>query len=296
MFKNKIYILLLAASLLFASTTQSFAAENTKKIDPSDNAEANKVILTQIANGSDTLVSTDKITPSPQWASGGSNHTHQYIVARGLSVLLPNDGYTNIYDWFLGKDPNLDIMSYADWPDANETDPVSGVNTMWGHFYWSGQTGTTASNRFSGWYTDAVNKANGGDWTGSMQSLGKALHYAGDMSCPVHVMAAGYGAITPTNHTMFESYADTNRFNYMATSSGLESTFSSLTTSGISDNMANYARGYYVDVSQMAYDSQQTWLNWGVTDSLPRAQKNIAARGLANISLNHTSSNFITST
>ncbi|MEN6313536.1 MAG: zinc dependent phospholipase C family protein [Clostridiaceae bacterium] len=156
---------------------------------------------------------------SIQWQSGGWNHTHQFIVARGLTI-LENDKGWSIAQYFYAENGTALIMEYSDKPDVDETD---GITPFLGHFYdpdtgtnYLGGTDPTARARFSTHFYTAVNYYNNNNKTEAWKSLGRALHYYGDLSEPHHASNLIVGL---SRHGEFESWVDTNRTDFGVTTS-----------------------------------------------------------------------------
>jgi hypothetical protein len=171
---------------------------------------------------------------NPEWASGGANHTHQYLTATALQILR-NDKGDKTAD-LLAKYATT-ILSNSDWPDTNEND----FSLYLGHFYdpRTGKTilGFSSPTALSRFVTHAANakKYYAKNKTAAMQELGRALHYLADINVPHH--AALLTALN-SNHTSYENFADTYRLDYKADSS----TLYSVTTIDAKKNLAGYCK------------------------------------------------------
>ncbi len=179
----------------------------------------NAAIVKQIATGADYLVGGgvpfDGSTESQgdisvQWASGGVNHTHQYLTSRALTI-LQNDKGDKTADLLIKY---ASVLLYnSDWPDSYEND----FGLYLGHFY-NPNTGRTilglsrptAMSRFID-HTQKAAKYYAKNKTTSMQELGRALHYLADINTPHH--AALLTALN-SNHTAFEEFVDSTRLDY----------------------------------------------------------------------------------
>lgn len=82
------------------------------------------IILTLLLTS--TIVNANSI--EPQFASGGENHSHQYLVERTI-IILGNDNKASAYNYLRLYESVL--REGADWPDDYERDSL----TYKGHFY-----------------------------------------------------------------------------------------------------------------------------------------------------------------
>lgn len=103
------------------------------------------IILTLLLTS--TIVNANSI--EPQFASGGENHSHQYLVERTI-IILGNDNKTSAYNYLRLYESVL--REGADWPDDYERDSL----TYKGHFYhalnknnYLGETNPTAMTRYN---------------------------------------------------------------------------------------------------------------------------------------------------
>ncbi|RDU21970.1 zinc dependent phospholipase C family protein [Anaerosacchariphilus polymeriproducens] len=141
--------------------------------------------------------------------SGGVDHTHQYIVANAVGILLHDKG-----DSVLSNKKNVELLlTYTDWPDkfGNETD----YGTFVGHFYdpntgknWLGRKSPTAKGRAVSYFNAAISEYKKGNIESAIINLGKGSHYIADLNEPHH--ASNLTALN-SNHTKFEKYLDVNR-------------------------------------------------------------------------------------
>lgn len=145
---------------------------------------------------------------SPNFKSGGYDHTHQYIVACALTVLANDLG-----DSILNTDTNSNLLlEGADYPDSKET---SGI-FAW-HFYkpdteksFNGSK-TTAKTKSVDYFNKAITEYNNGNISTAMSYIGRGTHYFEDVNEPHH--ASNLTAVG-SNHGAYESYVDDNRFDY----------------------------------------------------------------------------------
>lgn len=190
-------------------------------------ASENEILPQQvidISNGSDEIYGPGTSiehteNPNARFSSGGTDHTHQYIVANALKI-LNNDKGSSILNTKAAM-----ICEYTDWPDVvgNETD----YGTFSGHFYdpdtgknWLGQTSPTARTRAELYFESAVSAYNDGYIDKAMEYLGKGTHYVSDLNQPHH--AANLTAVN-SNHSDFEKYIDQHRTEYAISGDSLSS-------------------------------------------------------------------------
>jgi len=221
--KSMLSILLVFALLLTSSSLMVFADKtkvDNKKVKVSEGIE-------KILNGEDFVFGDgvefhdiDDGSIDVQFISGGTNHTHQYIVANALTI-LKNDKGSSVLNTKAAT-----LLTNTDWPDVvgNETDYM----TYAGHFYdpatgknWLGQTSPTAYARAISYYNDAVSLYKSGKIDEAMEKLGRGTHYVSDINEPHH--AANLTDIT-ANHSDFEGYVDDNRTSFYIYLNKLSST------------------------------------------------------------------------
>lgn len=239
--KSLLSITLVLALLLTSNSLMVFADKSK------DGNERVKVPegIEMILNGEDfvfgegaKLHKVDDGSADAQFKSGGTDHTHQYIVANALQILKNDKG------WSVLNDEAYTLLTNTDWPDVvgNETDYM----TFSGHFYnpytgknWLGLTSPTAYARAVNYYNDAVTLYKSGDIDGAMEKLGRGTHYVSDINEPHH--AANLTDIT-ANHSDFESYVDDNRTSFYVYLNTLNSTkYSSAASSSVGTLVYNAA-------------------------------------------------------
>ncbi len=202
--------------LVFLTSASALAGTNDHN---SKSLKKNAAIVEQIAAGDDYLVGGgvpfDGSTESQgdfsiQWASGGVDHTHQYLTSRALTILKIDKGDTtaNLLIKYAGI-----LLANSDWPDSYEND----LGLYLGHFY-NPDTGRTlfrvskptAMTRFLE-HTQKAAAYYAKNKNASMQELGRALHYLADINTPHH--AALLTALN-SNHATFEKFVDSTRLDY----------------------------------------------------------------------------------
>lgn len=290
MFKTirKSIAVILALCLVISLSATAFADQSSSEKLSKKELEARKIVQ-DIANGSDTLVgngvklhatvqeeegSEGDITP--QWASGGWNHTHQFLAARGITI-LENDKTWNIAQHLYEDNGTNIIMEYADKPDEDEI----GV-AFAGHFYdpytgqnYLGQTSPTAKTNFLQHTANAVNNFSSNK-TYAWQELGRAIHYLSDLNESHH--ASNMVAVI-TNHAEYESWVDARRTDYGITSSSKYNDYST-------DSFVSYCNKIADDSAKNAYTyrnaasaSELKDINYdfAAENTLPYNQQEIAA-------------------
>jgi phospholipase C len=213
---KKLLSLVTVFMLVFMTSASALAGANDLH---SKSLKKNAAIVKQIAAGEDYLVGGgvpfDGSTESQgdfsiQWASGGVNHTHQYLTSRALTTLKNDKGDTTAD--LLIKYAGI-LLSNSDWPDSYEKD----FGLYLGHFYnpvtgrtLFGLSKPTAMTRFLE-HTQKAATYYAKNKNVSMQELGRALHYLADINTPHH--AALLTALN-SNHTAFERLVDSTRLDY----------------------------------------------------------------------------------
>ncbi len=233
---------------IILSSSIMVLAEADKLITDKKQVSDGKKIVEIIAKGSDEIVgdgvplhqndnddNDDGV--SPKWASGGVDHTHQYLVARAITILENDMGYSAAETFY---DNASTILENADWPDENETDGI----TFKGHFYdvstgenWLGETSPTAKTRFVYWAELARANYNN-DEEYSMQCLGRALHYLADVNEPHHAQNYIAGL---SDHTDFEEWVDERRSDYQTTTTNRYTINFGTTWEGICGEVIDYS-------------------------------------------------------
>lgn len=255
----------------------------------SKNVQEARKMVWDIANGSDKVAGDgiilhsirqykeSNVTP-PRWKGSGIDHTHQFLVARGI-VILENDKTWDVARHFYKDNGTNILMEYADKPDDDEIGVLFS-----GHFYnpytgqnFLGQTSPTAKTNFLQHTEKAVNSFNT-DKTFAWQELGRALHYLSDMNQPHH---ASNKVAVLTNHMEFESWVDKRRIKYGVKSSSkyndyLEDPFESY-CSKIADDSAKNAYAYK-DAASASFSLFKCYnYDFAAKNTLPYAQRLIAA-------------------
>lgn len=215
-------------------------------------------IVDRIANGSNEVIGDGvgfhqvidfkSLSPvTPYWTSGGVNHTHQYLVSRGIAILKSDKNVTNFTDSIASI-----IMEYADKPDDDD------MGLAFASHFWNPETDKnylgsksgTAKTRFFDNYDLAVQYYNT-NRSLSYQYLGRAMHYLCDIGEPHH--SSNQIAVL-SNHSKFEKYADTNRASYKATTSSKYTTCTSNTLTTVLKQLGTYSKSYS--------ESVKTEANW----------------------------------
>jgi phospholipase C len=283
--KFRVMLLLIAIMLAFASTA-AYAKPHQASPDPAE-LQLNTRLIEAIAQGSHDTVPDPGPAPvrgnqgaggvTIQWASGGLDHTHQYLTARALEILKFDKGATTanrLYQY------GSVILQYSDWPDNYEADTF----TFAGHFYdpasgrnYLNQTSPTALTRFK----DHAAKAKTyfkRDPVNAMRELGKALHYLADIGEPHH--SANLTALN-SNHSTYENWVDANDQNYIVTSTSL---YSYLVPANLSRNYATYCASILTDTAKFskpyagqASSSNQVDWDSSASATLKRTQEIMAA-------------------
>lgn len=210
------------------------------------------------------------------WSSGGWNHTHQFLAAKGI-VILWNDKTWSIAQHLYESSGASIIQEYSDKPDEDEIGAAFA-----GHFYNSNtgqnylwQTSHTAKTNFLQHTANAVYNFSSNK-TYAWQELGKAIHYLSDLNESHH--ASNMVAVL-TNHAEYESWVDALRFNYGINSSSKYEDYPL-------DYFALYCNKIANDSAQNAYTyrnaasaSQDKVINYdsAAENTLPYCQQEIAA-------------------
>lgn len=283
---KKVLSILLVLSLLLINASAALAKENSTV------EEQAKKVVTSIAQGDDNMVgggvpfdeptTEDGVIIRPKWASGGINHTHQYIVANGLKI-LENDKGSDISQYYYADGLSNTLLEYTDKPDVDEID----LGTFCGHFYdpdtgknFLGLKKPVALTRAA---SHAVN-AKENYWsnrTYAMQELGRAIHFLCDVNVPHH--SANRIAVL-SNHTQYEKWADDRRTAYSASSSDLysllnPSDFNSEWETYVGDVVKDSARfsKAYIDLATSKSDNKYADWDEATQATIPHAQKITAA-------------------
>lgn len=276
----KRFIAITVTLALTITTSGAFAKEGTglKKKE----IEELKQKVMRIAEGSDELfgegVSFHNLDQgntgdvSVQWGSGGINKTHQYLAARGLTILQNDKGSSVANNYYTTGAASI-IMEYADMPDVDENQDVFAA-----HFYnpytglnFIAQTNPTAKTKFIDHYNNAVSNYSSNP-TYAYQELGRAIHFLSDLNEPHHAANAIAGV---TNHIEFEGWVDAYRYTYNVNNSSWYTYVSTSTLDGISNYCAYHAYGYLEWAT--AVTNQAANFHVAANGTLPFAQQFVAA-------------------
>lgn len=280
---KKIVCLILSILLVMSISAPVMADQNPTTIH---GLKYNRELIERIANGDDFLVTADPLAKAEkvddssggditiQWASGGADHTHQFLTANALKILdyEKSDKVKNLLNLYAST-----LLYNSDWPDTFENDG----GLYFSHFY-NPNTGktfwgsTTALNRFTT-HANNAKRYYAKNKPLAMQELGRALHYLADINEPHH---AALEIAVFSNHTQYEEWVDAQRLNYIVSNSSLYSSvpydakryFASYCTT-LFRNAAFHAYALAEDAC-----SDSTYL-WGITgqDSMGYAQESMAA-------------------
>lgn len=226
---RKIKILLIITSLFVSScispTMKTVKASKTSQLKTSCERKVN------VNKG---------VVATAMFKSGGSSHTHQYIVKNALAILKVDKGTCNLNATAAS---NL-LKEYCDWPDVigNETD----TGTFAGHFYdpdtrknWLGNSSPTAKGRALSYLDKAIEDYEEGNVNAAYKSLGKGLHYIADLNEPHH--ASNLTAIN-SNHSEFEKYVDNNLSSFYVTNNSIAASYySEISTKSMSNILQSSA-------------------------------------------------------
>ncbi|MCX7842822.1 MAG: zinc dependent phospholipase C family protein [Clostridia bacterium] len=257
--------LMLAFCLVISLSATAFANQSSNNNLSKKELETKKIVV-DVANGGDSMVGGGKpfdappqATPAPgeitpQWASGGTDHTHQFLTARGITILENDKSITYYYQ----NSYATTIMQYSDMPDVDEQDSPTYFK---GHFYdpatgknYMNETSPTALTRFTDHYNSAVSKFPT-DKTGAMQELGRALHYLADVNEPHH---ASNKIAVGSNHVNFETSMDAWRTDFGITTSDKYTYVTSNTIKTCIDACGNNAKAYINYAESLNYNDMAT--------------------------------------
>lgn len=226
---------LLIAAMICPTTVQA------KKFQLDPEAYLNKVVSQQV-------------TAEAKFKSGGSTHTHQYIVTQALAVLKHDQGSS-----LLNQSANAaSLKTYTDWPDKIGNQSDSG--TYSGHFYnpytektWTGSKTKTAMTRAVGYFNDALAAVQEGNMTDAIVLIGKGTHYVSDMNEPHH--ASNLTALN-SNHSAFEKYVDENRTSFYIKGNTLDKEYYSETQKTTISQILRNGAYYAYDLKYMAQEEE----------------------------------------
>jgi phospholipase C len=212
---KRIAKLFLLIAVVFAFSVNNITFVKAENI--SEHTTGLPEVIEEIASGTDTLITEDPtgtdLTEDDadvhlNFVSGGSDHTHQYIIASAIAILNHDKGNSVVNTY------GTSLLYYTDWPDDHETD----TGTFARHFYdpdtgknWLGQSSPTAKTRAVQYYNNAVEEYRLGNIEEAFIHLGKGTHFVSDINVPHH--ASNLTALN-SNHVEFEKYIDKNRLNY----------------------------------------------------------------------------------
>lgn len=198
------------------------------------------------------LAGSERIIAEPQFKSGGSTNTHQYIVTQALTVLRNDKGSSILQNSSIASS----LKTYTDWPDklGNETD----FGTFAGHFYNPytgenilGSTSKTALARAVSYWNQAITSYRSGDITGAIMNLGKGTHYVSDLNEPHHV--SDLTALN-SNHSAFEKYVNQNHTSFYIKGNTLASSYYQETKSQSISKILKDGAYYAYDLKYKAQD------------------------------------------
>lgn len=199
-----------------------------------------------------TFIKSHNTQVEPKFKSGGSTHTHQYIVTQALAILRHDKGYS-----LLNQSSNASTLkTYTDWPDkvGNESDSATYV----GHFYnpyteksWTGSKSKTAMVRAMGYFNDALAAVQEGNMEDALVLIGKGTHYVSDMNEPHH--ASNLTAVN-SNHSAFEKYVDENRTSFYITGNTLDESYYQETAQVPMSQILRNGAYYAYDLKYMAQE------------------------------------------
>lgn len=208
-----------------------------------------------------------------QWASGQlSVHqsTHQFITDKAIAIFVrdfgsfPLSGYTST------------LRVASDWPDTEEEES-SGL--FKGHFYdpdtqknYRGETSPTARTKLVSWYNQAVSAYKAGNKTTAMQCLGRALHYAEDLSTPHH---AANKIAYASYHKEYEQWVQEHQTNYIEQNAS-SATYTWAKKTSVSDMGHNFAVNAKALINDADSGIESRYATATAT-ALPKAQRNTVA-------------------
>lgn len=199
-----------------------------------------------------SATSQTNIQATAQFKSGGSTHTHQYIVTKALAVLYKDKGYSVLNNATYANE----LKTYTDWPDkiGNESDSA----TFSGHFYnpytgksWTGSKTKNALTRAIGYFNDALAAVQEGDMSDAIVKIGKGTHYVSDLNEPHH--ASNLTALN-SNHTEFEKYIDEHLSDFYIEGNTISSYLYAETQTRTMTDILKDGAYYAYDLKYMAQD------------------------------------------
>ncbi|MDM8312918.1 hypothetical protein SAMN04487885_12242 [Clostridium cadaveris] len=187
----------------------------------------NKEKLEDISNGSDDIMGSGKgfeplfhnDTEDARWESGGIDHTHQYLCARGIKLFLSDVGAD--YDDIIYPYVHV-ILNGADAPDIDENEFLY-VHHFYHYIFKKNYAfvGATAKDKFIQ-HSQLALELFTHDKHEAFDHLGRAIHYLEDINEPHH--ASNLTAVN-SNHVKYEKWADKNRAKFKLSNATLYSDY-----------------------------------------------------------------------
>lgn len=190
----------------------------------------NKEKLEEISDGSDDIIGGGKgfeplfnnDAEDTRWESGGIDHTHQYLCARGIKLFLNDAGsdYEDIIYPYVHV-----ILNGSDAPDIDENEFLY-VHHFYHYVFKKNYAlfGATAKDKFIQ-HSQLALELFTHDKHEAFDHLGRAIHYLEDINEPHH--ASNLTAIN-SNHVKYEKWADKNRIKFKLSNSTLYSDYMNL--------------------------------------------------------------------
>lgn len=255
---------LMCALLIFSLTIPAFATND----DPlADNPRAS--VYRSVVEG---FKEREASQTQPRWTSGDSENnygSHGLIATMGITIA---GGKKSAINEYFNLTRTQWLIEYSVMPDIDEKS-----NLYECHFYGENELnyndGTdTAYTRFLSHYNAAVSQYNSGNYLGSTQELGRAIHFISDINNPHH---ASNAVAVLSYHTQFEDYVEDARENNLVSPSTVTlsylNSFCNKSLKTIADESATFARGYFslanatyplgVDYSKMVLAINPTYCN-----------------------------------
>jgi hypothetical protein len=238
----------------------------------------------------------NEIDNSLQWSGLNANATHQWLTARGLTIL--GNQHSSIRNR-ISNARQSQILLGSDWPDEHETSDfnnshfyyypygiTTGTNFMW-------ETTNTAKHRVIYWYDRAVllyntSMTNATNRTLAFNYLGRAIHYLSDIGAPVHTgERAPRHPITnaielvslaaqAVEHLTWEGDANNSKQNYAVSTGGFYGIYTSSPLSAIIDSNARISAGYYGASRQITKKVLPPFYWSSIQNSLQETQRDVA--------------------
>ena len=259
-FNLRILSSLFVLILLFSFATPAFAISKEPALELTIEEYADLPISSRLAileAYQQEIYGDDDNTPSisPQYKSGEDDPCHSIITSTAIVVLMNNYGF-----WQSGSEglvSALTISLASALPDQIGDESYRLFNSD--HFYavpsGSGlhSTSRSASDSFVEYYNKAVSAMRQNNTADAYQHLGRALHYAQDVTVPFHTL----NYLTPP-HSYYEDYCYKNAESILAnTTSMATSDYQFLRTTALSNiiiSTATYANGFLSTISSLLRD------------------------------------------